>query len=47
MQFLFCRAGQPAQARDDVLRELEFNPDLPEAKNLLQRLNGSVPKCKD
>ena len=44
---LFCDAGQPSASRDYVLRVLEFNPDLPEAKRLLQRLNGSAPKCKD
>jgi len=44
---LFCGAGQPDAARDYVLRVLEFNPDLPEAKSLLQRLNGAPPKCKD
>jgi tetratricopeptide (TPR) repeat protein len=44
---VLCRAGQPAQARDSVLRVLEFNPDLPEAKNLLQGLKGSAPKCQD
>lgn len=44
---VLCDAGQPSSARDYVLRVLEFNPDLPEAKNLLQLLNGSTPKCKD
>jgi tetratricopeptide (TPR) repeat protein len=44
---VLCDAGQRSSARDYVLRVLEFNPDLPEAKNLLQHLNGSVPKCKD
>jgi tetratricopeptide (TPR) repeat protein len=44
---LFCDAGQPSRARDSVLRVLEFNPDLPEAKDLLQRLNSNPPKCKD
>jgi tetratricopeptide (TPR) repeat protein len=44
---LFCDTGQPGNARDCVLRVLEFNPDLPEAKDLLQRLNGAPPKCKD
>jgi tetratricopeptide (TPR) repeat protein len=44
---VLCSAGQPARARDYVLRVLEFNPDLPEAKNLLQRLDGSPPKCMD
>jgi tetratricopeptide (TPR) repeat protein len=43
---VLCDAGQPSSARDYVLRVLEFNPDLPEAKNLLQRLNGSTPKCE-
>jgi Flp pilus assembly protein TadD len=44
---LFCDTGQPGNARDYVLRVLEFNPDLPEAKDLLQRLNRTPPKCKD
>ena len=44
---VLCEGGQPDRARDYVLRVLEFNPDLPEAKNLLQHLNGSAPKCKD
>lgn len=44
---VLCDAGQPGSARDSVLRVLEFNPDLPEAKNLLQHLSGSPPKCKD
>lgn len=41
----FCEAGQVDRARDYVLRVLEFNPDLTEAKNLFQRLNGPGPKC--
>ena len=41
----FCGAGQVDRARDYVLRVLEFNPDLTEAKNLFQRLNGPDPKC--
>ena len=44
---LFCDSSQPDNARDYVLRVLEFNPDLPEAKTLLQRLNNGAPKCKD
>ena len=44
---VLCEAGRTTDARDCVLRVLEFNPDLPEAKNLLQHLNGSPPKCKD
>lgn len=43
---VLCNAGQPSPAREYVLRVLEFNPDLPEAKNLLQRLNGTPPKCE-
>jgi Tetratricopeptide repeat/Cytochrome c554 and c-prime len=43
---VLCEAGQPGGARDYVLRVLEFNPDLPEAKNVLQGLNGSAPKCE-
>jgi tetratricopeptide (TPR) repeat protein len=43
---LFCDTGQPSRARNYVLRVLEFNPDLPEAKMLLQHLNGDAPKCK-
>ena len=41
----FCEAGQVDRARDYVLRVLEFNPDLTEAKNLFQSLNGPDPKC--
>ena len=41
---VLCDAGQPG-ARDYVLRVLEFNPDLPEAKNLLQGLNADPPYC--
>jgi Flp pilus assembly protein TadD len=44
---LFCDAGQPGSARDSVLRVLEFNPDLPQAKSLLLHLDSSVSKCQD
>lgn len=44
---LFCGSSQPDNARNYVLRVLEFNPDLPEAKTLLQRLNNGSSKCKD
>jgi tetratricopeptide (TPR) repeat protein len=47
MARLFCNTAQPNNARNYVLRVLEFNPDLPEAKNLLQRLNSGSPKCND
>jgi tetratricopeptide (TPR) repeat protein len=42
---ILCDAGQPGGARDYVLRVLQFNPDPPETKKLLQRLNGNSPKC--
>jgi tetratricopeptide (TPR) repeat protein len=42
---VLCEAGQVDSARDYVLRVLEFNPDLTEAKNLFQRLNGPALKC--
>ena len=42
---VLCDAGQIDRARDYVLRVLEFNPDLPEAKSLLQQLNRDAPKC--
>jgi Tfp pilus assembly protein PilF len=42
---VLCEAGQIDSARDYVLRVLEFNPDLPEAKNLYRRLNDAAPRC--
>ncbi len=42
---VLCYTGQSGSARDYVLRVLEFNPDLPEAKNLLQDLNASPTNC--
>ena len=42
---VLCEAGQVDSARDYVLRVLEFNPDLTEATNLFQRLNGPALKC--
>jgi hypothetical protein len=42
---VLCDAGQPGSARDYVLRVLEFNPDLPEARNLLRGLNATPPNC--
>lgn len=41
----YCEAGQVDQARNYLLRVLEFNPDLTEAKNLFQSLNRPSPKC--
>ena len=41
----FCGAGQVDEARSFVLRVLDFNPDLDEAKRLLQHLNRTPPSC--
>ncbi len=42
---VFCSAGQYDDARNYVLRVLEFNPDLGAAKRLLSHLNGDKPSC--
>ena len=42
---VFCAAGQFDKARNCTLRVLEFNPDLSEAKQLLQHLNAATPGC--
>ncbi len=41
----FCLSGQAKVARNYTLRVLEFNPDLTEAKKLLNGLNSDPPKC--
>ncbi len=41
----FCSAGRPERARDVTMRVLQFNPDLDSAKKLLNRLNGTPPRC--
>jgi len=41
----FCDAGHIDEARSYVLRVLDFNPDLGEAKRLLQHLNRVPPSC--
>jgi tetratricopeptide (TPR) repeat protein len=41
----FCAAGQIDAARTFTLRVLQFNPDLAEAKKLLNGLNATPPKC--
>jgi len=41
----FCESGQWKDARSYVARVLRFNPDLSEARKLLQRLNGDPPSC--
>lgn len=40
-----CGAGQYDKARDDVMRVLQFNPDLSAAKKLLRELNKTPPEC--
>jgi len=40
-----CSAGKLEDARNAVLRVLEFNPDLPSAKTLLEHLNATPPSC--
>ncbi len=42
---VLCAAGDATGARDYVLRVLQFNPDLPEAKSLLRDLSRSAPQC--
>jgi predicted CXXCH cytochrome family protein len=42
---IYCSAGQIDKARTYIIRVLEFNPDLPQAKALLKQLNSDTPKC--
>jgi Tfp pilus assembly protein PilF len=42
---IFCETGQTKEARPYVVRVLHFNPDLPEARKLLQHLNADPPSC--
>ena len=41
----YCAAGKFEEARSSTLRVLEFNPDLPSARKLLQSLNQSPASC--
>jgi tetratricopeptide (TPR) repeat protein len=41
----FCATGQVNDARDYVLRVLQFNPDLAAAKKLLNQLDDDPPRC--
>jgi tetratricopeptide (TPR) repeat protein len=43
----YCSAGKFSEARNYVLRVLEFNPDLPAAKKLSQSLGKSPTSCGD
>ena len=40
-----CAVGRYDQARDDVMRVLQFNPDLDIAKQLLRHLDKVPPDC--
>jgi tetratricopeptide (TPR) repeat protein len=40
-----CESGQTKDARSYVARVLHFNPDLSEARKLLQHLNADPPSC--
>ncbi len=40
-----CEAGQTKEAKSYVERVLRFNPDLSEAKKLLQQTDAVPPKC--
>jgi tetratricopeptide (TPR) repeat protein len=42
----FCAAGKPDEALHEIARVLDFNPDLPEAKKIMQELNASPSKCR-
>lgn len=42
---VFCEGGQFKEARTYVERVLRFNPDLGEAKKLLENLNADTAKC--
>jgi tetratricopeptide (TPR) repeat protein len=41
----YCAAGEFEEARNSVLRVLEFNPDLAAAKQISKRLNHAPPSC--
>ena len=40
-----CAAARYDEARDDVMRVLQFNPDLGPGKQLLKALNRTPPRC--
>ena len=47
LAYASCGTGQYKQARDYVLRVLEFNLDLGRAKKLLSSLNAETPNCTE
>jgi Flp pilus assembly protein TadD len=42
---LLCAEGKAGEARDAVKRVLQFNPDYPEGKKLLQQLESGPSAC--
>ena len=42
---LSCNLGKPKDAETYLQRVLEFNPDLPDARTMLRRLNGQPGVC--
>jgi predicted CXXCH cytochrome family protein len=42
-----CTKGKPDEAKREINRVLEFNPDLPEAEKMWQELSASPSKCGD
>ena len=43
---VLCAAGEFDSARSTILRVLEFNPDMAEARESLQQLNRTPPVCE-
>ena len=43
---VYCQAGKGGEAKANVLRVLQFSPDLGPAKKMLQELGKSPPKCR-
>jgi hypothetical protein len=41
----FCAKGETEEAREEIRRVLEFNPDLPDAEKMLEELEASPSKC--
>jgi hypothetical protein len=41
----YCAAGRFNLARDKVMRVLEFNPDLGEAKQMMRELDQAPANC--
>lgn len=42
----FCAEGKPDEAILEIKRVLEFNPDLPEAQEMLQELSKNPSQCR-